>query len=338
MAWKGIECRAIAESLKGVGGMLRKSFQEKAATREGYGKAIREMGAQDKSVVAIDADLASSTKSLELKKTAPERFFYAGICEMNAVGVATGLTLEGKKAFVSSFAVFLTGRAFEIIRQSVCYGKVPVKIVGSHAGILTGKDGPTAQATEDIAIMRSLPGMNIIVPADAIEAEKAAWFMKDFNEPCYLRTNRDPTPIIFEEKKYRFEFGKAMELRKGKHATIIACGALVPIALETAELLEKKKISVSVINMHTIKPIDAKAIEKAARETKAIIAAEDHQTIGGLGSAIAEVLAEKNLKVKFKRIGLNNRFAESGDPTALYAKYGFSKENIAKTIEKMIKG
>jgi transketolase len=317
--------------------MLRKNFEEKAATREGYGKALKAMGLADKDVVAIDADLASSTKSLELKKVAPKQFFYAGICEMNAVGVATGLALEGKKAFVSSFAIFLTGRAFEIIRQSVCYGKVPVKIIGSHAGILTGKDGPTAQATEDIAIMRALPGMNVIVPADAIEAEQATWFMKDFNEPCYLRTGRDATPLLYDEAKYKFEFGKAVEMRKGTDATIIACGPLVPIALEAAELLEAKGIKARVLNMHTIKPVDAKAIEKAAKETKAIVTAEDHQITGGLGSAVAEVIADKSLSVRFARIGLDNKFAESGDPAALYDKYGFSKENIAKTVLKLLK-
>lgn len=317
--------------------MLRNNFNEMAPTRDGYGKAIKKMGEIDKSVVAVDADLAYSTRSIKLKESAPERFFYAGISEMNAVGVATGLALEGKKAFVSSFAMFLTGRAFEVIRQSVCYGNVPIKIVGSHAGILTGKDGPTAQATEDIAIMRVLPRMNIIVPADAIEAEQAAVFMKDFDEPCYLRTNREATPLIYEEEKYKFEFGKALELKKGNDATIIACGALVPIAIETARLLEGEGISTRVINMHTIKPIDSKTIEKAALETKAIITAEDHQVNGGLGSAVAEVLAEKALNVKLKRIGLNNRFAESGSSKALYEKYGFTKEDLAKTVKELLK-
>jgi len=315
--------------------MMRKDFSEKAATREGYGKAIREMGKTDPKVIAIDADLASSTKSLMLKETAPERFFYAGISEMNAMGVGVGMALEGKKAFVSSFAMFLTARAFEMIRQSVCYGNVPVKIVGSHAGILTGQDGPTAQATEDIAVLRVLPRMNIIVPADVIEAEQAAMFMKDFNEPCYLRTNRSPTPIIYDNS-YKFEFGKAVEVVEGKDATIIACGALVPIAMKAAKLLEKDGVTARVLNMHTIKPIDSQAVIKAAKETNVIVTAEDHQITGGLGSAVAEVLAEKNIDVKFKRIGLNNRFAESGKSEALYEKYGFSKENIAKTVKELM--
>ena len=322
---------------KGAGRVLRAKFDESLPTRDGYGVALRKMGKLDKNVVAVDADLASSTRSLWLKDTAPERFFYAGISEMNAVGVATGLALEGKKAFVSSFAIFLVSRAFEVIRQSVCYGNVPVKIVGSHAGIMTGKDGPTAQATEDIAALRVLPRMNIIVPADAVEAEHATLFMKDFNEPCYLRTNRDATPLLFDEHKYRFEFGKAMELVPGKDATIIACGSLVPIAIEAARALEKEGIGVRVLNMHTVKPLDEAAVEKAAKETKAIVTAEDHQVNGGLGSAVAEVLAEKNLDVGFKRIGLENRFAESGSPADLYKKYGFTKENLAGTVKGLLK-
>ena len=316
--------------------LLRESFDECSPTRDGYGKALEKLAKQDKRIVVVDADLASSTRSLWFSKHAPERFFYAGISEQNAVGLAVGLALEGKKAFVSSFAIFLTGRAFEIIRQSVCYNNVPVKIVGSHAGILTGKDGPTAQATEDIAIMRCLPRMNIIVPADAVEAEHATMFLGDFEQPCYLRTNREPTPLIFNEHSYRFEFGKGIQLTDGRDATIIACGALVHIAIEASRELAKKGIGVRVINMHTIKPIDRKIIEEAAKETKAIITAEDHQIIGGLGSAVAEVLAEENLRVRFKRIGLRG-FAESGSPADLYRKYGFTAERLASEVEELLK-
>ncbi len=308
---------------------------EFAATRDGYGKALREMGARDKLVVAVDADLASSTRTLWLRETAPERFFYSGISEMNAVGLATGLALEGKKAFVSSFAMFLTGRAFEIIRQSVCYGNVPVKIVGSHAGIFTGKDGPTAQAAEDISLMRTVPRMNVIVPADAIEAEKATWFMKDFNEPCYLRTNREKSALIFNDD-YKFEFGKSVLLRKGSDAAIIACGALVPVALQASLLLEKEGISLRVINMHTIKPTDKNAILKAAGETRAIVTAEDHQVNGGLGSAVAEVLAENNCIIPFRRLGLEDIFAQSGSSADLFQKYGFTKENIAAKVRELL--
>jgi len=311
--------------------MIRTDLTEKAATRTGYGNAVTRMGS-DKKVVIVDADLASSTKSLNLKKVAPDRFFYAGISEMNAIGVGAGLAIEGKKAFVSSFAMFLVSRAYEVIRQSVCYGNVPLKIIGSHAG----KDGPTAQATEDVAAMRVLPRMNVIVPADAIEAEQATMFMKDFDEPCYLRTAREKTPIIYDDS-YKFEFGKAVEVREGSDAAIIACGALVPIAMQASDELKKEGISVRVLNMHTIKPIDHNAIEKAGKETKAILTAEDHQTTGGLGSAVAEVLAEKNLCVKFKRIGLHNRFAESGEASDLYKKYGFTKENLAKNVKELLK-
>jgi len=315
--------------------IIRKDLTEKVATREGYGNAVTKMGS-DKRVVIIDADLASSTKSLNLKKVAPERFFYAGISEMNAIGVGTGLAIEGKKAFVSSFAMFLISRAYEVIRQSVCYGNVPLKIVGSHAGILTGKDGPTAQATEDVSAMRTLPRMNVIVPADALEAEQATLFMKDFDEPCYLRTLREATPLIYEDS-YKFEFGKAVEVREGNDATIIACGSLVSIAMQASDLLKEKGITVRVLNMHTIKPIDRNSIEKAAKETSAILTAEDHQTTGGLGSAVAETLTDENLCVKFKRIGLHNRFAESGSAQDLYEKYGFTKENLAKNVEEMLK-
>lgn len=316
--------------------LLRKSFDEKKPTRDGYGKAIETLAKKDKSIVVVDADLASSTRSLWFAKHAKERFFYAGIAEQNAIGLAVGLALEGKKAFVSSFAIFLTGRAWEIIRQSVCYNNVPIKIVGSHAGILTGKDGPTAQATEDIAIMRCLPRMNVIVPADAVEAEHATYFLADFNKPCYLRTNREPTPLIFNERAYRFKFGKALQLSKGDDATIIACGSLVSIALQASEELRKKGIKVRVLDMHTIKPLDKRSIIKAAENTDAIITAEDHQIIGGLGSAVAEVLAEENLNVPFKRIGLHG-FAESGSPADLYKKYGFTAERLASEVEELLK-
>jgi transketolase len=315
---------------------LRKSFDEMKPTRDGYGKALERLAKQDKRIIVVDADLASSTRSLWFAKHAPERFFYAGISEQNAVGLAVGLALEGKKAFVSSFAIFLTGRAWEIIRQSVCYNNVPVKIVGSHAGILTGRDGPTAHATEDIAIMRCLPRMNIIVPADAIEAEHATIFLGDFEQPCYLRTNREPTPLIFDEHAYRFEFGKGLQLTEGSDATIIACGALVHIAIDASRLLAKKGIKARVIDMHTIKPLDEKIVEEAAKETNAIITAEDHQVIGGLGSAVAEALAEKRLNVPFKRVGLHG-FTESGSPADLYKKYGFTEKRLANEVIELLR-
>lgn len=315
---------------------IKERFDRMEPTRDGYGRALEKLALQDKNIVVLDADLAESTRSIMFRKNAPERFFYAGICEQNAVCMAAGLALEGKKVFVSSFAIFITGRAFEMIRQSVCYNNVPVKIVGSHAGILTGKDGPTAQATEDIAIMRALPRMNIIVPADSVEAEHATMFLADFNEPCYLRTNREATAVIFDESTYEFEFGRGMKLTEGSDATIIACGALVQAAIEASRMLAKKGLSIRVINMHTIKPIDNKVIERAAKETNAIITAEDHQIIGGLGSAVAEVLAEEKLCVPFKRIGLCG-FAESGAPADLYKKYGFTPESLSKEIEKILK-
>jgi len=315
---------------------IKEKFDITDATRNGYGRALEKLSMRRKDIVVLDADLAESTRSIMFRKNAPERFFYTGICEQNAVGLAAGLALSGKTVFVSSFAIFITGRAFEVIRQSVCYNNVPVKIVGSHAGILTGKDGPTAHATEDIAIMRTLPRMNIIVPADSIEAEHATLFLAEFEEPCYLRTNREPTPVIFDEKSYEFDFGKASMVCEGSDATIIACGALVPIAIDASRELAKEGIKAAVLNMHTIKPLHDKAVEKAAKETNAILTAEDHQVFGGLGSAVAEVLAEKSLCVPFARIGLKG-FTESGAPKDLYKKYGLSKENIASELKRLLK-
>ncbi len=306
------------------------------AIRNGYGEGIERAAREDRDVIAIDADLAESTRSLRVRKVDPKRFFYAGICEQNMIGVAAGLALEGKKVFASSFAIFVTGRPFEQIRHAVCYNNVPVKIVGSHAGIHTGEDGASAQATEDIGAMRTLPNMNIIVPADSIEAREATLFLKDFREPCYMRTNRNPTPLIYREG-YRFEFGKGVLLREGKDAAIIACGALVAESLKAARLLEKEGIDTRVINMHTIKPIDKDIILKAARETKAIITAEDHQIVGGLGSAVSEVLAENGAGTKLTRIGLKGHFGESGESHELYKKYGLDAEGIVRAVKESLK-
>ena len=309
-------------------------FKGEGATRDGYGQALKEIGAIDKDVFALDADLAVSTKSIMLKEIAPDRFFYVGISEQNMIGTAAGLALEGKKVFASTFSIFLL-RALEPIRQSICYGKLPVKLVGSHSGIHTGEDGPTAQCTEDIAIFRALPGMNVIVPADIVEAASATKAMWKLNEPCYMRTTRNKTPILFD-KDYEFKLGKGVVLRDGKDATIIACGVPVSVSVEAAEALAKENISVRIINMSSIKPIDKELIVKAAKETKGIVTVEDHQIIGGLGGAVAEVLAESGLGCKLKRIGLDNRFAESGKPKELYEKYGLNVANISKNVKEVI--
>ncbi len=304
------------------------------AIREGYGRGVINIAKKDPNVVFLDADLAMSTKSIKAKEVDPERHFYSGISEQAMIGEAVGLALTGKKVFASTFAIFLS-RAFEPIRQSICYGNVPVKLVGSHSGVHVGEDGPSAQMTEDISIMRALPNMNVIVASDSVEAEKATEFLLDFDKPCYLRTGRNKVPVLHSDN-YKFEFGKANVLKNGNDATIIACGVMVSIALEAAELLKKENISLRVINMHTIKPLDKKTVVNASKETKAILTAEDHQINGGLGSAVAEVLAEKNLNVNFARIGMNNSFAESGKPDELFEKYGFTAKHLAEKVKTLL--
>lgn len=309
-------------------------FKGEGASRDGYGKGLKIIAQQDKDVFALDADLALSTKSIALKEVDPSRHFYVGICEQNMVAVAAGLALEGKKAFASTFSVFLL-RAYEPIRQCICYANLPVKLVGSHSGIHTGEDGPTAQCTEDIAAFRALPRMNVIVPADAVEAEKATIFMWKFNEPCYMRICRNKTPTIFDNN-YDFKFGKGVLLREGKDLTIIACGVPVSESLIAAENLAKEGINCSVINMSTVKPIDRDLIAKVAKQTGKILTVEDHQINGGLGSAVAEVLSESGISCKLKRVGLDNRFAESGKPKELYAKYGLDSVAIAKAVKSLL--
>lgn len=309
--------------------------QEMKAIREGYGKALEEIG-KDREVVAIDADLSGSTKSAKFHSLYPERFFNMGIAEQNLIGVAAGLAASGKKVFASSFAVFITGRAFDFIRVSLCYANVPVTLFGSHAGMATGEDGASHQALEDIAIMRALPEMTVISPCDFIECREAIKFLKDYDKPAYVRGAR-PKSMIVNKDNYKFEFGKGITLKKGKDLALIATGLMVAESLEAAKMLEEEGINAMVINIHTIKPIDRKLIMKAAEETKAIITLEDHSIIGGLGSAVAEILAEENSNAKFMRIGIKDKFGESGKPKELYEKYGLNAENVYKKIKKFIK-
>ncbi len=302
------------------------------ATRDGYGEALVEIG-KDKRIVALDADLSESTRSSLFKEKYPERFFDMGIAEADMVGTAAGLATCNKIAFASTFAVFATGRAYDQIRVSVAYNKLNVRIVGSHAGLLTGEDGASHQALEDISLMRSLPNMAVIQPADYFEAKKAVHALVDYKGPAYLRLTRTKVPMIFDEK-YDFKIGKGVLLKKGKDAVIFATGAMVHKALEAAALLEKEKVSLAVVNIHTIKPIDEELIIKLAKETKKVITAEDHSIIGGLGSAVAEVLAE-NYPVKIKRIGVNDKFGESGKPDELYKKFGLTAEHIIKAVKQL---
>jgi transketolase len=306
---------------------------EKKATRDGYGKGLVEAG-KNKNVVALDADLSESTRSNKFAEAYPERFFEMGISEQDMVGTAGGLAASGKIPFASSFACFVTGRSFGQVRLMAAISNLNVRVVGSHAGLLTGEDGATHQALEDISLMRTLPNMTVIQPADAVEAEKAVLALVNHKGPAYLRLGRGKVPAI-HDANYKFEIGKGEVLKKGNDAAIIATGALVHEALKAVEELDKQKISARVINIHTIKPIDKSIIIKAAKETKAIVTAEDHNIIGGLGSAVSEVLAE-NIPTPVERIGTKDVFGESGKPDELYKKYGLTSNDIIKAVKKVI--
>jgi len=303
------------------------------ATRDGFGKGIVKAG-KNKDVVVLDADLAESTKSIKFKEKYPERFFDMGISEMDMVGAAAGLAASGKIPFACSFAVFSTGRAYGAMRLAAI-SELNVKIVGSHAGIGTGEDGATHQSIDDISLTRTLPGMTVIQPCDSIETEKAVLALVKHKGPAYLRTTRSKLPILTKENDH-FIIGKGTVMAEGKDIAIIASGALVHIALEAAEELKKQNISARVINIHTIKPIDKDIIIKAAKETKAIVTAEDHSIIGGLGSTVAEILSE-NHPTKIKRIGVNDQFGQSGKPDELYQKYGLTKEEIIKASKALLR-
>jgi len=308
-------------------------MEKKEATRDGFGKGIVKAG-MNKDVVVLDADLAESTRSIKFEEKYPERFFDMGIAEMDMLGTAAGLAASGKIPFACSFAVFSTGRAYGAMRLAAI-SKLNIKIVGSHAGIGTGEDGATHQSIDDISLTRTLPGMTVIQPCDSLEAEKATLALVKHKGIAYLRTTRSKLPIITKEAE-KFVIGKGKLLKDGKDVTIIATGALVHIALEAAKELKKQKISAKVINIHTIKPIDKKLILKAAKETRAVITAEDHSIYGGLGSAVAEILSE-NCPVKMKIIGINDKFGESGKSDELYKKYGLTKESIIKATKMLLR-
>lgn len=304
---------------------------EKEATRDGFGKGIVKAG-KNKDVVVLDADLAESTRSIKFQEKYPERFFDIGIAEMDMIGTAAGLAASGKIPFACSFAVFSTGRAYGAMRLATI-AELNVKMVGSHAGVGTGEDGATHQSIDDISLTRTLPGMTVIQPCDSLETEKATLALVNHKGPAYLRLTRSKLPIITKGKD-EFIIGKGTVLRKGKDIAIIATGALVHIALEAAEELKGHDIDVGVINIHTIKPIDRELIIKAAKEAKAVITAEDHSIIGGLGSAVAELLSE-NYPTKIIRVGINDHFGESGTPDELYKKYNLTKENIVKKSKQL---
>ena len=309
---------------------------KKIATRESYGNALAELGAEHKDVVVLDADLAAATKTGVFKKAFPERFIDCGIAESNMMGVAAGLATTGLVPFASSFAMFAAGRAFEQVRNSIGYPHLNVKIGATHAGISVGEDGATHQCNEDIALMRTIPGMVVISPADDVEAKAAVKAAYEHQGPVYLRFGRLAVPVINDRPDYKFEIGKGVVLREGKDLTIIATGLPVSNCLEAAEKLAADGIDAKVINIHTIKPLDEELVVAAAKETGKVVTVEEHSVIGGLGSAVCDVLAEK-APTKVLKIGVNDTFGESGPAVELIRKYGLDTDSIYEKIKEFSK-
>ncbi|MBR5236444.1 MAG: transketolase family protein [Clostridia bacterium] len=307
----------------------------KIATREAYGLALAEFG-EKYDLIVLDADLSKSTKTDTFKKKFPERFFNAGIAEASMMTTAAGLAACGKIVFASSFAMFAAGRAFEQIRNSIGYPNLNVKIGATHAGISVGEDGASHQCLEDIGIMRTIPNMTIINPADATESILAVEAAIKHQGPVYLRFGRLAVPELFDRATYKFELGKGVELEAGTDVTLVATGLMVPEALEAKKILAESGVNARVINIHTIKPIDKDILIKAAKETGAIVTAEEHNVIGGLGSAVAEVLCE-NYPVPMRRVGTQDKFGKSGKPAALLEEYGLTAANIAAQAMEVIK-
>ena len=305
---------------------------KKIATRESYGNALAELGAEYPNIVVLDADLAGATKTGVFKKAFPDRHIDCGIAEGNMMGVAAGLATTGKIPFASSFAMFAAGRAFEQVRNSIGYPHLNVKIGATHAGISVGEDGASHQCNEDIALMRVIPGMVVICPADDVEARAAVRAAVEYEGPVYLRFGRLAVPVFNDPAAYKFEIGKGITLKEGKDVTIIATGLEVNESLEAAKMLEADGISAEVINIHTIKPLDAELVCASAKKTGKVVTVEEHSIIGGLGGAVAEVLSE-NQPTKMMRIGMNDVFGESGPAKDLIAKYGLDAKSIYEKIK-----
>lgn len=307
---------------------------KKIATRESYGNALANLG-EKYDIVVLDADLSKSTKTDTFKKSFPDRFINMGIAEQNMMSTAAGLASCGKVVFASSFAMFAAGRAFEQIRNSICYPNLNVKIGATHAGISVGEDGATHQCLEDIGIMRTIPNMVVINPADDVEARAAVEAAIKHNGPVYLRFGRLAVPVLYDEADYKFEIGKGVLLKEGTDVTIVATGLMVEMALNASEALKAEGINARVINIHTIKPIDREILVKAAKETGAVVTCEEHNIIGGLGSAVAEVLCEE-APVPMERIGVKDEFGKSGIPSELFKDYGLTSEDIVAAVKKVI--
>lgn len=305
---------------------------KKIATRVSYGNALAEFGAEYENLVVLDADLAGATQTGIFKKAFPERHIDCGIAECNMAGIAAGLATTGKIPFMSSFAMFAAGRAFEQVRNSIGYPHLNVKIGATHAGISVGEDGASHQCCEDVALMRTIPGMTVIVPSDDIEAKAAVKAAIDFEGPCYLRFGRLAVPVINDNDDYKFEIGKGIVLREGKDVTLIASGLEVAETLEAAKMLEADGIEAKVINIHTIKPLDDELILAAAKETGKVVTVEEHSVIGGLGSAVCDLLSEK-LPTKVLKIGVQDTFGESGPAVELIKKYGLDGASIYEKVK-----
>jgi len=317
-------------------------LSKKVATREAYGEALVEMGRLDSRIVVLDADLSTSTRTILFAKEFPERFFNFGIAEANMMCVAAGLASSGKIVFASTFAVFASGRAYNQFRTSIAYPELNVKVVATHSGISVGEDGVTHQCVEDVAMMRALPHTTVIVPADGIETKEAVKASIEWPGPVYMRLGRPAMPLVYEEgykfngKTLRFKVGEAVKLKEGKDVTIIAAGMLVNEALSAAASLAKDGVDAAVMNVHTIKPLDESEIVKTAKETGAVVTAEEHNILGGLGGAVAEVLAE-NVQVPMIRVGIRDAFGESATASELLVKYGLTASDIIAASKRALK-
>ena len=305
--------------------------EEKKATRQSYGEMLEKLGEENKDIVVLDADLSAATKTSIFAKKYPDRFFDMGIAEANMMGVAAGMASCGKIPYVSTFAAFAAGRAYDQIRASICYPNLNVKICATHAGITVGEDGATHQMLEDIALMRALPNMKVLCPSDDVETKYLIEQISKIKGPVYVRLARLATPGIYEENQ-TFEIGKAVQIGEGTDATVFATGVVVSEAIKAKELLEKEGIYIRVVDMHTIKPIDKEMIVKSAKETKKLISIEDHSVIGGLGSAISEVLTEE-YPCKLIRMGIKDTFGKSGNAVELLKYFGLTSEEIIKTVK-----
>ena len=308
---------------------------KKVATRQSYGEALVELGAEHDDFVVFDADLAAATQTGKFKAAYPERFFDAGIAEGNMMGLAAGVATTGRVAFASTFAMFAAGRAFEQVRNSIGYPHLNVKIGATHAGISVGEDGATHQCNEDIALMRTIPGMTVIVPSDDVEAKAAVRAAYEMDGPVYMRFGRLAVPVINDVPGYTFEVGRAKVLREGTDVTIVACGLMVQAALEAAEALAADGVSAEVINMHTVKPLDTETLVASAAKTGKVVTAEEHSVIGGLGSAVCDALAER-CPVPVRKVGVEDVFGESGPAVDLLAKYGLDAAGVERAVRELL--